>query len=102
MHAGINEDLLKMYSEINGRLFVEAIGRNPGEELQHSHLYFYDKNNGGLTPMCTYGWNRSDGEGYSILRGHTGARGTCKRCLKRARAGDAPLFNGAPHKTKWI
>jgi len=100
---------------INNREFVEAIGRNPGEELQHSHLYLCVEQpsdiaaacglgaRSGYLPMCRYGWNRSDGEGYSIFRGHTGARGLCRTCLKRAEAG-LPGVKAKPgsHKTKWI
>lgn len=47
--------------------YIEAIGRNPGEEKGHSHLYAIL--NGEYTPMCRYGWNRSNGAGFSILRG---------------------------------
>jgi hypothetical protein len=82
--------------------YVEAIGRNDGEELNHSHLYAIDEN-GEYWPMCIYGWNRSDGESFSILRGHIGARGTCKICLKRKAAGKEPIYNAVDsHKTKWL
>ena len=95
--------------------YVEAIGRNPGEELQHSHLYKKVSTptdvaalsglgaRTGYLPMCRYGWNRSDGGGFSILRGHTGARGLCKICDKRSRA-NLPGIESRPgtHKTKWI
>lgn len=80
--------------------YVEAIGRNEGEELQHSHLYA-ELSNGDYEPMCLYGWNRSDGQALSIFRGHRGARGCCKTCRKRADAG----LRGVPpttHKTKWL
>lgn len=36
--------------------YVEAIGRNPGEDKQHSHLYALD-DKGEYLPMCVYGWN---------------------------------------------
>lgn len=82
--------------------YIEAIGRNPGEEYQHSHLYAvsdkYDH-----APMCIYGWNRSDGNALSIFRGHTGARGLCKICERRANAGLPPIpSEKAQHKTKWL
>lgn len=79
--------------------YVEAIGRNPGEELQKSHLYYFDGDS--YWPMCGYGWNRSDGEAFSILRGHKGAKGLCKVCDKRAKQN----LEGVPpwkHKTKWL
>lgn len=82
--------------------YVEAIGRNPGEEKQHSHLYALD-DRGDYTPMCVYGWNRSDGERFSIFRGHSGSKGLCKTCLKRAQHnlhGVEAKENS--HKTKWI
>jgi hypothetical protein len=41
----------------------------------------------GYLPMCRYGWNRSDGERFSILRGHGGSKGLCKICQRRERAG---------------
>lgn len=95
--------------------YVEAIGRNPGEELQHSHLYVEVKEptdvaskagigaRTGYLPMCRYGWNRSNGEAFSIFRGHSGARGLCKVCKKRADAGlpGVPAKSGS-HKTKWL
>jgi hypothetical protein len=93
--------------------YVEAIGRNPGEELLCSHLYAEVSEptdvashallgaRTGYLPMCVYGWNRSDGAGFSIFRGHTGARGLCKICEKRAKAGLSPIET-ANRKTKWM
>ena len=81
--------------------YVEAIERNPGEELQHSHLYAVNEEHDHV-PMCIYGWNRSDGERLSILRGSSGARGLCKICERRAREGLPPITGGAEHKTKWL
>jgi hypothetical protein len=82
--------------------YTEAIGRNPGEEAQHSHLYAILPDHDYM-PMCRYGWNRSDGEGFSIFRGHSGARGLCRTCQKRA-AANLPPVPGVPgsHKTKWL
>lgn len=79
--------------------YIEAIGRNTGEEKQHSHLYEVTKD--GYLPMCMYGWNRSDGFGFSIFRGWAGKRGTCKTCQRRA---DQNLSGIEPikHKTKWL
>jgi hypothetical protein len=81
--------------------YVEAIGRNPGEERQHSHLYAVI--DGDYTPMCRYGWNRSDGEGFSIFRGHRGAKGLCGICDRRRVSGLAPVHSvPGSHKTKWL
>lgn len=82
--------------------FVVGMGRNPGEEKLCSHLYAeYD--DGSYLPMCQRGWNRSDGERFSILRGHVGARGVCKTCQKNADAGK-PGVKSKPgsHKTQWL
>lgn len=80
--------------------YIEAIGRNPGEELQHSHLYLIEGED--YFPMCIYGWNRSDGNRLSIFRGHRGGRGLCSICQKRRAADLPPYRDGAPHKTKWL
>ncbi len=81
--------------------YIEAIGRNPGEEKQHSHLY--EVKDGEYLPMCRKGWNRSNGEAFSILRGWSGAKGLCKTCEKRRLAGlsgvEAKINS---HKTKWL
>lgn len=95
--------------------YVEGIGRNPGEEKQHSHLYVEVGEptdvaaltglgaRTGYLPMCRHGWNRSNGAGFSIFRGHRGDRGLCKVCEKRRGAG-LPGIEAKPdsHKTKWI
>lgn len=100
---------------MNDAQYVEAIGRNPGEERQHSHLYVSVGPptdvaalaglgaRTGYLPMCRYGWNRSDGAGFSILRGHRGARGLCKVCDRRRERG-LPGIGAKPgsHKTKWL
>jgi hypothetical protein len=95
--------------------YVEAIGRNPGEERQHSHLYAEVEMptdvassmgmgaTTGYVPMCRYGWNRSDGEEFSILRGHRGARGLCRTCERRRDCGLPPVESKpGSHKTKWL
>ena len=46
--------------------YVEAIGRNEGEEKQHSHLYAVDEE-GDHLPMCVYGWNRSEYRSASFM-----------------------------------
>ncbi len=95
--------------------YVEAIGRNPGEQYGRSHLYVEAGqatdiasltglgSRTGYLPMCRHGWNRSDGEGFSIFRGHRGSRGLCKVCQKRREKG-LPGVESRPgsHKTKWL
>lgn len=81
--------------------YIEAIGRNPGEEYQHSHLYAVDEKHDHVL-MCIYGWNRSNGTRLSIFRGHRGAKGLCKICEHRAKMNLLPLTDGASHKTKWL
>ena len=82
--------------------YVQAIGRNPGEEKQHSHLYA-EVAPGDYMPMCRYGWNRSNGAGFSIFRGWSGDRGLCAICRRRRDAGLPPV-EAVPgsHKTKWL
>lgn len=100
---------------IAGKDYVEAIGRNTGEDLQHSHLYVLLQQPSdvaaatgmgacsGYIPMCRFGWNRSDGASFSIFRGHSGRRGLCKTCFKRAEAGLPPVESKpGSRKTKWI
>ena len=65
--------------------YILGLGRDyPHPKI--SHLYKGDFSDPGL-PMCRKGWNRDNGESYSIWRGNMGKRGVCKTCLKRARAG---------------
>ena len=60
-----------------------------GRDVPHppiSHLYQGTLNDPGK-PMCKRGWNRDDGESYSIWRGNMGRLGVCEICLRRARKG---------------
>lgn len=90
-----------MEKEQKNPIYVEAIGRNEGED-RISHLYV-EIGPQDYLPMCRNGWNRSDGEGFSIFRGHSGKRGLCKTCEKRRAAG-LPGVEAKPgsHKTKWL
>lgn len=81
--------------------YVESIGRNPGEEKNHSHLYAHTEDNQ-YFPMCIYGWNRSNGDRLSILRGHRGEAGLCAICERRRALNLEPLKDGSTHKTKWL
>ena len=62
----------------------------------------YAEVGGELYPMCGYGWNRSNGYGFSIFRGALGTEGNCKTCQKRLRQGRLPFMDGWPHPTKWL
>lgn len=82
-------------------VYVEAIGRNEGEDLT-SHLYIEIGSNNYL-PMCRKGWNRSNGASFSILRGHKGKKGLCKTCEKNRDAGRSGVeAKPGSHKTRWL
>jgi len=70
----------------------------PGTVKSHTYMDY----EGDLYPMCGYGWNRSDGHGYSIFRGSWGTEGDCKICQKNLKAGKEPILDGWPHPTKWL
>lgn len=70
----------------------------PSEVKSHTYLETEE----GLFPMCGYGWNRSNGDGFSIFRGSHGTEGNCKLCQKNLASGKDPVFDGFPHKTKWL
>lgn len=84
--------------KIAGRLYVTGLDRND----QHlvAHLYRGSFNNVG-SPMCVRGWNRCDGEGFSIFRNNVGSAGICKICLRRARE-KREAVESRPRKTRWI
>jgi hypothetical protein len=74
-------------------------GYIPGQNRTHkddpkvTHLYKGDFNDPGL-PMCVRGWNRDNGESYSIWRNNISSGGICKICLRRAQKG----LEGVPSK----
>lgn len=80
--------------------YVLAADRNNPDEAR-AHIYAYDEA-GDLWPMCEYGWNRSNGEAFSILRGWGSRRGTCKTCQRRAEDGLEPIKQAKGHKTRWL
>ena len=51
--------------------------------IRRTHLYQGSFADIGL-PMCRHGWNRDDGESFSIWRNNVGPKGICKTCMKRA------------------
>lgn len=98
------------------RKFIEAMCRNDQHKVR-SHLYEVFHREPEMTddgaiiaescgpdyaPMCGYGWNRSDGESFSILRGHRSARGTCQLCKANVEANKPAVTDGWAHKTKWL
>lgn len=78
---------------------VGADRNNP--DLARAHMYAITKA-GHYWPMCDYGWNRSDGERFSILRGNGSARGVCKLCEKNIELGKRPVIKPRKHKTRWL
>lgn len=77
--------------------------RNEAAYGRRSTIHTYAMmDDGELWPMCGYGWNRSDGTRFSIFRNAPGTEGDCKVCGKNVAAGRLPVFDGFPHKTKWL
>ena len=80
--------------------FIQAGVCRNAPEARTSHTYA--DNGNGLWPMCGYGWNRSDGEAFSIFRSAPGTEGDCKLCRKNLRNNKPPTTDGWPHKTRWL
>lgn len=76
-------------------------GQDRNNEYALSHTYA-ETAAGNLWPMCGYGWNRSDGERFSIFRGSPGTEGDCKVCRKNVALGKRPVHKGFEHKTRWL
>lgn len=110
-----------MSGELIGTV-IPAAGRNPGEEYGCFHLYKYVEHKcdevcldtlnasegawrcdevADLLPMCIYGWNRSNGFGFSILRNNTLACRECRLCRKNVNAGKPPT-EPREHRTAWL
>jgi hypothetical protein len=83
--------------KIAGREYVTGQDRN--EPTVVAHLYRGAFDNVG-DPMCARGWNRLDGQGYSIFRNLHDVR-ICKTCTRRAKA-KLPPAPRLHRKTKWI
>jgi hypothetical protein len=78
-----------------------VVGQDRNEENVVAHLYKGTFDNPG-EPMCLRGWNRSNGDGYSIFRGDINAvNGICKICLRRAQENKPPV-KSRQRKTKWL
>lgn len=72
--------------------YISGLGRSVPQP-RVAHLYKGTLADPGW-PMCRFGWNRDDGESYSIWRNNFGSGGVCRICLKRAEAG----LDGVPPK----
>ncbi len=75
-------------------------GMDRNDDHVVTHLYSGDFGDPG-EPYCVRGWNRSDGEGYSIFRGNVSDAGICRICRRRYDAGLPPVPSRY-RKTKWI
>ena len=84
-----------------GEYVLGADRNNPDEARAHWYLDIGDSVQE-LVPMCEYGWNRSSGFAFSILRGHGSRRGACQVCERRKARGNAPCNEPRGHKTRWI
>ena len=73
--------------------------RNSDDALSHTYAM---TTAGNLWPMCEYGWNRSNGHRFSILRGPPGTEGDCEFCRRNVAAGKRPVHRPRGHKTKWL
>lgn len=73
--------------------------RNDERALSHTYAMMSD---GDLWPMCGYGWNRSNGDRFSISRGTPGTEGDCKVCARNVRLKKPPVTEGHEHKTRWL
>lgn len=80
-------------------VFVPGADRNNPDTVR---AHYYMEVDDGYAPMCGYGYNRSNGTSFSILRGYVSALGECKRCLKNIEMKCEPIKNSWPHKTRWL
>lgn len=84
-----------------GWVYVEGMDRNDQHTIV-SHIYAGPSYHELVGPLCARGWNRSDGDGFSIFRGNRSNKGTCKVCQRRKADGKGPMLNPKPRKTKYI
>jgi hypothetical protein len=69
----------------------------------HALMHTYaEMDDGELWPMCGYGWNRSNGDRFSIFRGSPGTEGDCKICARNVRLKKPPVMEGFEHKTRYL
>ena len=63
--------------------YITGLGRDYPHPKK-AHLYrgtFSDP----IEPLCKKGWNRDNGESFSIWRNNVGKDGICLNCIKKAR-----------------
>ncbi len=65
-----------------------GMDRSPDGHRKVTHLYTLGESIMDFDlPMCAKGWNRENGEAFSIWRGNISNKGICKICMKRAKKG---------------
>jgi hypothetical protein len=84
--------------EIAGREYITGLDRNDQHLVAHIYTGTFGEPG---DPMCVRGWNRSDGDGYSIFRNNVGKAGICGICMRRALEKREPIPS-RPRKTRWI
>jgi len=77
------------FDELFSYKYWNALGYVPGlgRDFPHppkSHLYRGTAGEMG-EPMCHNGWNRDNGNSYSIWRNNIGECGICINCIKNAK-----------------
>lgn len=87
-----------MVTEVIEREYMWGQCRN--DENATAHIYECEGSMNPIGPLCIYGWNRSQGFAFSILRNvKTGS--SCKTCMKRKKEGKG-MVQPVEHKTRWI
>ena len=76
-------DELFNYEYWNERGYITGLGRDYPHPKK-AHLYRGSFSEPG-DPVCKRGWNRENGEAYSIWRNDIGEDGVCGVCIKMAR-----------------
>ncbi len=79
---------------------IHGMDRNEPNAVTHIYACFPDEMSP-FAPMCARGWNRSDGQGFSIFRGNVGNNGVCLVCRRREANGLMPIKR-LKRKTKWL
>lgn len=70
--------------------YIAGQSRDHDDDHKVTHLYAGDFSNPGW-PMCARGWNRDEGQSYSIWRGNISDGGICAICQRRVNAGLPPV-----------
>lgn len=79
-----------------------GMDRSPEGGNRVTHLYTIGKDIMDFQlPMCFRGWNRDNGESYSIWRGNISNKGICLICFKRAKEGRNGVMSKAKGSDKY-